>query len=417
MSVFLHEMKKLWNWRVLLVIAVLGVLTWFAFFRDSLSSFESLQTHGSYGAYQTEMFYLYGDTLAPEELAAFDIPGKKAALVSEMNDIIAGESVFAQNDVRDFEDFQELKRLAGSDIPDEEAARLRSIISDLTPLLEEWKDDLTLDEWYDSPLMRYGCLEALEQRYVSPETHIDAVIRNNADSPIIAGAAEDLRTAKNNNLISDYLCPDFSLYAGLTALFAVVAVLLLTLPLLSIDRSRKIHHLQYAAHIGRGIFARQLAAVALSACILSALLVIVSYFLFLRSGGAGDYWQAHMMAHCYGGLSRLWLYNITFGQYVFILAGMSVALCVGAACFGFLLARFSDSIIALMIKAVPAAAALGAIAFLTSNTAFSNYNRVFRDVFAQRLNAPEVWVCGVMAIAGIVAALLVLAREKKTDVT
>lgn len=28
MRVFLYELKKLWNWRILLIIAVTGILTW-----------------------------------------------------------------------------------------------------------------------------------------------------------------------------------------------------------------------------------------------------------------------------------------------------------------------------------------------------------------------------------------------------
>jgi hypothetical protein len=77
-SVFLLELKKIWNWRILLTIAALCVLTWLAFLRDFQDSYDSLLAHGSYGAYQTQMFERYGATLEPDELADFDIPEKKA---------------------------------------------------------------------------------------------------------------------------------------------------------------------------------------------------------------------------------------------------------------------------------------------------------------------------------------------------
>jgi hypothetical protein len=80
------------------------------------------------------------------------------------------------------------------------------------------------------------------------------------------------------------------------------------------------------------------------------------------------------------------------------------------------LARFSDSIIALMIKSVPVAAVLGAVSMLTANIAFSNGNRVFQDVFARKVNAPEVWVCGIVFVLGVTAAVAVARRERRVDV-
>lgn len=335
---FLLEMRKLWNGRILL-IAALALLSWAAFFNDALGSFASLQRHGSFGAYQAEMFYLYGDTLEAEELADFDIPGRMAETVAEMNVVIAREPIFAEHGVKDFADYQELKRLASSDIPYEEAESLWAVINEISPRLEEWKD-------------------------------------------------------------------------GITAVFAVTSVILLSLPLISVDRARKIHLLQYTARTGRKILALQLAAMGVSAFLLSALLIAVSYAPFLLSGGAGDYWRARIMT-CDGWF--LWLHNITFGQYVLLLAGMTAALCAGAACAAFLLARFSDSLVALRLKAVPVCAALGAAAVLTLNMALSGDNWIFLKVFAARFHAPEAAVCGAVAIIGAAASVIVLKREKRAE--
>ena len=61
MRILLYELKKLWNWRILALIAVIGALTWFAFLSEALRSYDSLTTHGIYGSYQNEMFTLYGE--------------------------------------------------------------------------------------------------------------------------------------------------------------------------------------------------------------------------------------------------------------------------------------------------------------------------------------------------------------------
>jgi hypothetical protein len=403
-------MRKLWNGRILL-IAALALLSWAAFFNDALGSFASLQRHGNFGAYQAEMFYLYGDTLEAEELAKFDIPGRMAEAVAEMDVVIAREPIFAEHGVKDFAGYQELKRLASSDIPYEEADGLWAVINEMSPRLEEWKDGITLDEWYDSPLMRYDCLTYLQNHYVYPGSFLLPIIEK-SPSPLIVRAAERLLAAGNNNLISAYLCRIFSLYAAITALFAVTAVVLLTLPLISVDRARKIHLLQYTARTGRKILARQLAAMGVSAFLLSALLIAASYAPFLLSGGAGDYWRARIMT-CDGWF--LWLHNITFGQYVLLLAGMTAVLCAGAACAAFLLARFSDGLVALRLKAVPVCAALGAVAVLALNMALSDNNLIFLKVFAARFHAPEVIVCGAAAIIGAAASVIVLKREKRAE--
>lgn len=69
MRILLYELKKLWNWRILALIAVIGALTWFAFLSEALRSYDSLTTHGIYGSYQNEMFTLYGEfTIVFEKL-------------------------------------------------------------------------------------------------------------------------------------------------------------------------------------------------------------------------------------------------------------------------------------------------------------------------------------------------------------
>lgn len=96
MSLFRHELKKIWNPRILLLIAALAVLVWFTILRGLLDSYESLATHGIYGAHQRELFERYGETLEPEEWAAYDVPGRKAALEAKMNALIASDPRFAE---------------------------------------------------------------------------------------------------------------------------------------------------------------------------------------------------------------------------------------------------------------------------------------------------------------------------------
>ena len=412
MRILLYELKKLWNWRILALIAVIGALTWFAFLSEALRSYDSLTTHGIYGSYQNEMFTLYGDTLEPEELADYDIPGKKAALISEMDVIIAKETIFAENNIHSYAEYEAFADAGYSSDPHGEEGEIFSeTVSEMRSKLDFGDSEQTLDEWYASPLIRLQTLTALESTYVDYE----ASLRNYIDRdsrPVVVRAAEKLLQIRNANLIRYDICSEFSLYATVVGIFTLVAVIILVAPLLTTDRLRKLNLMQYSSNIGRRIFRLQFAATAVSALVLSLLLIVAVYIPSLAAG-AGKYWNAHIMSLASHGMQ---LYNITFGQYALILAGMILVLSVGAACFTFILARFSANIVTLLIKAVLVGVAAAGISALSVNMALSFNNIVFNTVFRGRLDAPEVAVCGVVAVVGMIAAVVVTIREKRVDV-
>jgi hypothetical protein len=131
---------------------------------------------------------------------------------------------------------------------------------------------------------------------------------------------------------------------------------------------------------------------------------------------ASDYWNAGMM-HLTIGTSGMWLYDLAFGRYAIVLAAMTLAVCVGAACGAFVLARFSANTVTMPIKSVAAAAALAATVAISVNGAFSYYNPIFNNVFKGRLTAPESGVCLCVMLMGIAAMLFTTARERKLDAT
>lgn len=413
MRILTFELKKLWNWRVLAFIAAIGVLTWFAFLSEALRSYDSLTTHGIYGSYQNEMFALYGDTLEQEELANYDIPGKKAAAISEMDAIIANETIFTENNIHSYADYEAFIDAGySSDLNEEESKAFSETVFEMQSKLDFGDSEQTLDEWYASPLMRLEALTTLENTYVDYEDSLQNYIGHDS-RPVVVRAAEKLLNIRNANLVRYDICSEFSLYATVVGIFSLVAVIILVAPLLATDRIQKLNLMQYSSKIGRRIFRLQFAATAVSAFVLSLLLIVAAYIPFLAAG-AGKYWNTHIMSLSGHGMQ---LYNTTFGQYTLILAGMILALSVGAACFAFILARFSANIVTLLIKAVPVGVALAGISVLSVNMALSYDNIVFTTIFRGRFDAPEVIVCGFVAVVGMIAAVVVTVREKRVDIS
>ncbi|MFD0678994.1 MULTISPECIES: hypothetical protein [unclassified Paenibacillus] len=412
MRIFVYELKKLWNWRILALIAAIATLTWFAFLSEVLRSYDSLTTHGIYGSYQNEMFALYGDTLEPEELADYDIPGKKVALISKMDETISNETIFTENNIYSYAEYEEFAdNDYSSDLSEEEKEIFNDTISTMQSKLDFGNSAQTLDEWYASPLIRLQTLKALERTYVDYEDSLRSYIDNDS-RPVVVRTAEKLLQMRNANLIRYDLYMGFSLYTAVVGVFTVVAVIILIAPLLTTDRMRKLNLMQYSSTIGRRIFRLQFSATIVSTLALSILLIAAAYIPFLVSG-AGNYWDADIMSLAGMGMQ---LYNITFGQYALILAGMILALSVGTACFAFILARFSANTVMMLIKAVPVSAAVAGIAVLSVNMALSDNNIVFNTIFHGRFDAPEVVVCGFVAVVGMIVAIVISIREKRVDV-
>ena len=188
-------------------------------------------------------------------------------------------------------------------------------------------------------------------------------------------------------------------------------MIILIIPLLIADRSRNVNLLQYSSKTGRKILRIQFTAAISSAFVLSAVLVTLVFTPFIKV--AGEYWNVSIMS---SGIRGMWLYNVTFGQYVLLLAGMIIASCIGSAGFAFILARFSSNIVNVMIKAVPVCAALAALLGISVFMALSNNNSVFNQVLGGRVVLPELIVCVALGTVGAIAAALVVKRERRVDV-
>ena len=421
--IFINEVKKLFNWRILLLIALLGTIVWYVFLGEALDSHVSMTKHGIYGSYQTEMFRTYGGALESNEIAVSFIAKKRAEAYAGGDAIIADNPVFEKYRFNSLSEFliwyDNLEWYSDWD----GTARYyenNAIASDVSS--EEVEDRLametalsitgaaTLEEWYNSPTIRLQSLNMLEFRYVNYRLKLDTFIEHN-QRQIVARAAEKILALRNNSLVNDNLMPEFSLYTAVMGAFSILAVIILIMPPLLTDRSRNVNLLQYSSVVGRKILLIQFTASLVSAVILSAVIIIVSVVPFILL--AAEYLNVSIMS-C--GIHYLWLYDISFGQYVFILVGMIIALCSCAACIAFILARFSNNIISAVIKAVPVGLALIGLCAISVNIALSNNNVVFSQVFRGRFNTPEIIVCCVFGVIAIIAALVISVREKRVDV-
>ncbi|MCL2276206.1 MAG: hypothetical protein FWC16_14910 [Defluviitaleaceae bacterium] len=152
-----------------------------------------------------------------------------------------------------------------------------------------------------------------------------------------------------------------SLFWGVTDLFRHVTVILLMAslilhsPLVTTDRVRNMHYLQYHTQLGRRVVVRQFWATLLSAIMLTTI-VLVAVGAYLANVGAFAYLGEGITSHRihFGTHSIAAGFTpITFGSYILVLAGLCYGFSIGAAAIGFILSRFSRNIISLTIKILP----------------------------------------------------------------
>ncbi|MDR3310879.1 MAG: hypothetical protein LBS90_05985 [Oscillospiraceae bacterium] len=414
MRVFLYELRKIWNLKAVLIISALGALAYFALSYGLIASYN--EGHYSTGYYVSEMFRRYGATLDAEEYADFDFAGRKAELEREITELIAEYPVFAEYGVETLEDYERVsgeiweehtvRNPDGSGyLPDpwiSELQEMSFLINDLNGPYFKLMNLTTVEEYYN-PLDK----EYAVSWYVSPESE-----NGNSYRPAQLRRAEAFAARPEVDLIPYNLTTTFSAFAMVVLIFSVGASVILAAPAVVTDRQRKVFALQYSSQKGRRVFTAQTAAALFSAFALTLALVAASYAAFLTQTDASDYLGVRITST----LMSFYMWDFTLLQYFLLLAGMTVSVAAGAAGLAFVLARHSNSVVTLMLKAAPAAAGCAALGALAVNYATSNWNYVFGEIFNGKRDLPEVWVCAALAVAGLIPAVVTAVRERRLDV-
>ncbi len=413
MRLFLYELKKIWNWRVLALIAGFAALIWFSILRGNIETYRTVSDYGgNFGPYQREMFEQYGPTLEPEELADYDIPGKMAALEAELDAWISKDPLFAQHGISTYAEYENFQGQNRDRMNEKERAAFDEATMQMDIKLsqdEHWDDP---KKQFSSPYIRMTMLQSLNDTYTEYERDIGYNL-SDEKRPVLIKAARQVLAKHNNSLVPDNLGGVVSGHFTVVGVSVMLATLLLVSPSLSRDRARGIHLLQYSSAAGRRILWMQGAAVLISACVFS-LIAVAASAVPLLTADISDYAGVSMLFMVNGSIAIP--YEMTFAQYVLLLAGMTVLLSAAAACFAFVLAKFSANIMAGVLKIVPLGLAFWVLYLSAIGDAFGPRDLLFDRILGGRVVMPEVMLCGTLAAMGLLTVAIVAAREKKKDV-
>ena len=189
----------------------------------------------------------------------------------------------------------------------------------------------------------------------------------------------------------------------------ILAVLVLVSPLISNDRHKNIHYLQYSSKQGRKIMRTQLIAALLSAFMLTTLLISVFVGLFSQNG-TYVFWDNYINSD-FGGIYTV--FRLTYGEWVIVSIMLMYALALAVSMFAFILSRFSGNLITLTMKLIPAFAVLAYLGVSVFSVLLGMDNTLYSLL---RFFGTEMYVCAAVIVIAAAAAVFVMRREKRVDV-
>jgi len=392
-NIILHEVRKIFNLKILAVIAALCALWYFMFLEFNVRHYPNGHPATEIADLMIELAERYGRTITPGEIEPF-LDDRRAALEIEAEEYIPSNPVFAEVGIHNYSDFLDIWQ---SELADEIEgfwwAHWQFFGYDSDWLGHRIQAvDFVQGSWY-------GAAYRLERELGQP-------VSNRGRQRI----AEILETDEYRGAMDSGAFSNTMAYFTNFAVLLVLSTLLLISPLITTDRARNIHHLQYTSKLGRRIMLRQLAAVLLSSALFTTAMLLI--FAAIYSSTGVFMYLGHGLVSFHMG-SPITLLRITFGGYMAIMVAIAYALSLSASLVAFGISRFSRNLMTASIKIIPAFIALRFLCVgILRSTPFTLWSGLYRRTHIAGI---EAIVCIVFLLFTLAAALWVSRREKGSE--
>lgn len=385
-------MKKIWNVKLLLIITLLCALFYSIFMEFNIEYFPNGHSITEEVEYSIEMTQRYGPTLEADEYSEF-IMKTREELISGAESYIKSDPVFEAAQIYDYSDYAKMREKELGSVTQKE--------SDANMLL--------FGEDCNYVGAKLQALDNIEDRYNNyPKYRLGSLITETTSEKELARLNEIQETEEYRNIMDGYVYDNTVTYSIYLAILAVLSVLVLVSPLIVTDRARNVHLLQYTAKHGRRILNKQLIGVILSAFLLTTALLLIFGAVYSENG-TWPFWDNGLTSF----LNEIFWFDITYGQYIIIYIVLLYILCLGAAAIAFMLSRFSQNLITLILKLIPTFAVLGALCFSVFYYTYNLSNILYKWTGVVGI---EPISCGLVLIAALAASLYIVRRENKVDV-
>lgn len=369
----IEEMKKIWRPGMLLVLLVLG----FIFYTIRMEFYISYFPNGPYdrGLFTMcrQMVETYGTSLSKEGYEEVKASQKdvRAAADAYVKDYVIGKK-YGLKTYREFAEFEQktYEEVTGKNAADQN---------------EKYMDMMRMKNYLESEETG-NILGQLQAVHYVPEAY-ETVQKYKNDLQTVYGdtmTAEELEHVSDNyfgqtqmwqNILPYDVVEAVGSYAGSLLVWMCLAVCILLSPLLVHDRMSRMQALQYSSRRGRRIYGSQLAAVMISAGLLTTINLVVFGGLFAAHGTS-----AFFSCRMYSFLSwQVFCWpNWTHGGWCLMLVLMCYLVSFGMAGVVFFLSQGCANYITMLLKILPIFVASAVICPKMMEYAFYFNNELYR---------------------------------------
>lgn len=391
MNIIGYELKKIWQPGTLFIVALLSSLFYFLFLSFDIEYFPNGHPATEDVALSKELLQRYGSTPDEGQVREF-VQEHWTEYKAEAEGWITTNPIFAEVGINHYADYMIAKNQ-----PEQDEA-----LSDAIWIL-------------NGPEANYigfklQSLEHLETKHNEYLTSSWPYMKKHANTDYERKRLDQMKdTGEYRYVMSSWVYNNTAQVMYNFALLVILATLVLVSPLVVHDQSSHVRLLQYSSRLGRRLIRYQLTAVMLSSFLLTTLLLIVMSLIY-RTNETWMFWNTGLASFLNS--SIIYLFSMTYGNYIFAYIAILYAISIGTATAAFMLSRFSQNIIALILKLVVAFGLIGLLNYSLNTFLFTNLNPWYKRTHIVGI---EPIIALVFLGIGYLLARWIIRREHKVE--
>ncbi|MDZ5471427.1 hypothetical protein SM124_06665 [Bacillus sp. 31A1R] len=291
MNVLLHELRKIFNWKIVLIIATLSFIMYQLFLSFHITHFPNGRPDLDIYRVTTKMIEDYGHTLEDEEY--LDFKGIYNERVKEADQLLQGREDFKNTGIKTYEEFS-------------------SIDIETNENIKKLSDKIMFEEKVDL----FWELQARE--YLIENIDFSMESETLGINPINQAQLEQIKELKESGTMKSIFPTNIfdnynQLIVNETTLI-LLSIMVMTTPIFLRDKRKKLEYLQYTSKIGRSLFNKKLVASLLASFIIISVQLII-FFTIYSQNNTNMFFSSKINSNM--NFYEYWM-NITFGQYIIL---------------------------------------------------------------------------------------------------
>lgn len=310
MKLFMWELRKIFSWKVVLLVVILNLLLFKLLVEFELEYFPNGRPGSDIFQVEKEMIEKYGEVIDEEEfqdyLATYEKRMEEADKFLQSNELAIAAGVGTYEEFRNGDH--------------------------VDPAMNELHSHIMFEQGVDI-FWELQAREYFIERYEHKESDLEIIIREHANSEREKQRAEEMLANEKFQYYDGQVLENFNRYSSQVALIILLSIAIVLSPIYVRDKMREVVPLQYTSKQGRMTFHTKWFAGLAAIGILLAVHLLIFGGLYLTND-TSRYFFMHVYSMSY---NLVW-YDITFGGY--ILLTIAVIIVLGYS-FGMLTMAFS----------------------------------------------------------------------------